>query len=64
MYSKPWWVADAGADIVGVYNNDMPKNQGKIEVKGRKFLGIQADLRSLLPMHGYTLAVDGGWLAR
>jgi 2-deoxy-D-gluconate 3-dehydrogenase len=31
-------LAEAGADIVGVYNNDLPKNQKKIEALGRRFL--------------------------
>lgn len=37
-------LAEAGADIVGVYNQGQPKVQEKIESMGRKFLGIQADL--------------------
>ena len=40
-------LAEAGADIVGVYNNDLPENQKKIEALGRRFLGIQADLSSI-----------------
>jgi 2-deoxy-D-gluconate 3-dehydrogenase len=40
-------LAEAGADIVGVYNNDLPKNQEKIEALGRRFLGIQADLSNI-----------------
>ena len=45
-------LAEAGADIVGVYNKDLPQNQGKIEALGRKFLGIQADLSSRMPVDG------------
>jgi 2-deoxy-D-gluconate 3-dehydrogenase len=45
-------LAEAGADIVGVYNKDLPKNQEKIEAQGRRFLGIQADLSSLTPIDG------------
>ena len=37
-------LAEAGADIVGVYYKDLPQNQKKIEALGRRFLGIQADL--------------------
>ena len=40
-------LAEAGADIVGVYNNDLPENQKKIEAVGRRFLGIQADLSNI-----------------
>ena len=40
-------LAEAGADIVGVYNNDSPENQEKIEALGRRFLGIQADLSNI-----------------
>jgi len=40
-------LAEAGADIVGVYNNDLPENQKKIEAIGRRFLGIQADLSNI-----------------
>ena len=40
-------LAEAGADIVGVYNNHLPENQEKIEALGRKFLGIQADLSNI-----------------
>ena len=40
-------LAEAGADIVGVYNNDLPENQKKIEALGRRFLGIQADLSNI-----------------
>ena len=40
-------LAEAGADIVGVFNKDLPKNQKKIEALGRRFLGIQADLSNI-----------------
>jgi 2-deoxy-D-gluconate 3-dehydrogenase len=40
-------LAEAGADIVGVYNNDLPENQKKIEALGRRCLGIQADLSNI-----------------
>ena len=40
-------LAEAGADIVGVFNNDLPENQKKIEALGRRFLGIQADLSNI-----------------
>lgn len=45
-------LAEAGADIVGVFNKDLPQNQEKIEARGRRFLGIQADLSSLSPING------------
>jgi 2-dehydro-3-deoxy-D-gluconate 5-dehydrogenase len=45
-------LAEAGADIVGVYNKDLPQNQEKIEARGRRFLGVQADLSSLMPIDG------------
>jgi 2-deoxy-D-gluconate 3-dehydrogenase len=45
-------LAEAGADIAGVYHEDSPQNQEKIEQMGRKFLGIQADLSSLEPIGG------------
>ena len=44
-------LAEAGADIVGVYNNDLPQNQEKIEAQGRRFIGIQADLSNLRPIN-------------
>ena len=43
-------LAQAGADIVGVYNKDLPANREKIEAMGRKFMGIQADLSSIAPV--------------
>lgn len=44
-------LAEAGADIAGVYHpNDSPKNQQIFENMGRRFLGIQADLASISPI--------------
>ena len=43
-------LAEAGADIVGIYHKDLPTNKEKIEALGRKFLGIQADLSSVVPV--------------
>ena len=43
-------LAEAGADIVGVYNQGRPAIQEQIEAMGRKFLGIQADLTSIEPI--------------
>jgi len=40
-------LAEAGADIVGVYNQGQPKVQEKITAMGRRFVGIQADLNSI-----------------
>jgi 2-deoxy-D-gluconate 3-dehydrogenase len=45
-------LAEAGADIVGVYNNDPPENRERIEALGRRFVGIQADLSSTAPVPG------------
>ena len=44
-------LAEAGADIVGIYNKDLPANKEKIEAMGRRFLGIPADLSSVAPVH-------------
>lgn len=43
-------LAEAGADIVGVYNRDAPTDAGRIEALGRRFLGIQADLATTAPV--------------
>ncbi len=43
-------LAEAGADIVGVYNHDAPDNATQIEGLGRRFLGIQADLSTTGPV--------------
>lgn len=43
-------LAEAGADIAGVYNQGQPELQGKIEEMGRKFLGIRADLTRIDPI--------------
>jgi 2-deoxy-D-gluconate 3-dehydrogenase len=40
-------LAEAGADIVGIYNQGQPKIQKEIAAMGRKFVGIQADLTSV-----------------
>jgi 2-deoxy-D-gluconate 3-dehydrogenase len=37
-------LAEAGADIVGVYHRNIPQNKETIETLGRRFLGVQADL--------------------
>lgn len=42
-------LAEAGADIVGVDYVDMPETKEKIEAKGRKFLGVVANLMSIEP---------------
>lgn len=44
-------LAEAGADIVGIYNKNLPANKEKIEAIGRRFLGIPADLSSVSPVH-------------
>lgn len=43
-------LAEAGADIAGVYNQGQPELQETIETMGRQFLGIQADLTSIDPI--------------
>lgn len=40
-------LAEAGADIAGIYNQGEPKVRKEIETLGRKFLGMQADLTSI-----------------
>lgn len=46
-------LAEAGADIVGVYNRHAPDDaRQKIEAVGRKFLGVQADLNTIEPLQG------------
>jgi len=55
-------LAEAGADIVGVYNRDLPQNKKDIEALGRRFLGIQADLGTTEPVDGIieqTVSVFG-----
>ena len=43
-------LAEAGADVVGIYNAGSPAVGKKIEGLGRKFLGIQADLSTIEPV--------------
>ena len=45
-------LAEAGADVAGVYNQGQPKLEEKFEALGRKFKGIQADLASIAPVKG------------
>lgn len=45
-------LAQAGADIVGVDYVDMPDTQDKVEVSGRRFAGVKADLMSIEPVQG------------
>ena len=45
-------LAEAGADVAGVYNQGQPKIKEKFEALGRKFKGIQADLASIAPVKG------------
>ena len=53
-------LAEAGADIVGVYNTHAPEDaQQKIEAVGRRFLGVQANLMKIEPIQGIVdQAVD------
>ena len=43
-------LAEAGADIVGVYNQGQPEIGDKIEAMGKKFLGVRADLTTTAPI--------------
>jgi 2-deoxy-D-gluconate 3-dehydrogenase len=43
-------LAEAGADVAGVYNQGKPNIEEKFETLGRKFKGIQADLTSIAPV--------------
>jgi len=43
-------LAEAGADIVGIYNQGQPHLKEEVEALGKKFLGIQADLTSIAPV--------------
>lgn len=44
-------LAEAGADIVGVYNNTPPVDvKAEVEEIGRKFVGVQANLMSIEPV--------------
>ncbi|MEI7025025.1 2-dehydro-3-deoxy-D-gluconate 5-dehydrogenase KduD [Paenibacillus sp. y28] len=45
-------LAEAGADIVGVDYVAMPETELQVSARGRKFLGIQADLMRLDPIQG------------
>jgi 2-deoxy-D-gluconate 3-dehydrogenase len=45
-------LAEAGADIVGVYHRDKPADVDRFEALGRRFLGVQADLTSTAPVTG------------
>ena len=45
-------LAEAGADLVGIYRVDSAETQAAIEGMGRRFLGIKADLSSLEPIEG------------
>jgi 2-deoxy-D-gluconate 3-dehydrogenase len=55
-------LAEAGADIAGIYHNDSPQNQEIYENMGRRFHGIQADLAhmsSIEEIIDQTLAAFG-----
>ena len=64
-------LAQAGANIVGVGQSDMSATETEIKKAGR--WGTPEDLAGTVVflaskasdyVNGYTLAVDGGWLAR
>jgi len=48
-------LAEAGADVAGVYNQGPPQLEEKFEALGRKFKGIQADLVSIAPVKDIVL---------
>lgn len=43
-------LAEAGADIVGVYGSNISDTEEKVKALGRRFLGIQANLMSIEPI--------------
>jgi 2-deoxy-D-gluconate 3-dehydrogenase len=45
-------LAEAGADIVGVYHSEPPQNKSAIEGLGRRYLDVQADLGTIDPVEG------------
>jgi 2-deoxy-D-gluconate 3-dehydrogenase len=46
-------LAEAGADVAGVYNLHAPEvARGEIQSLGRRFLALQADLSSIEPLQG------------
>jgi len=44
-------LAEAGADIAVVYHLDLPRDVERFERLGRKWLGVEADLSSIQPVH-------------
>ncbi len=53
-------LAEAGADVAGVYNSTTPTVGAEIEALGRRFLGIRADLSRMDALEGVVdKAVDG-----
>jgi 2-deoxy-D-gluconate 3-dehydrogenase len=43
-------LAEAGADLVGIYRVDCAETKATVESMGRKFLGVKADLSRLEPI--------------
>ena len=50
-------LAEAGADVAGVYNQGHPKIEKQFETLGRKFKGIQADLSRIEPVQDIVAEV-------
>ncbi len=50
-------LADAGADIVGIDYVDAPETAEFVKDRGRKYLGIKADLLSIDPIEGIITQV-------
>ena len=42
-------LAEAGADIAGLYNNNFQETQSQVEALGRRFLPIQCNLQQAIP---------------
>ncbi len=45
-------LAEAGADIVGIDNHEMPETKAQIEARDHHFLPVVANLMSIEPIHG------------
>lgn len=53
-------LAEAGADIVGIYTVDAPETKEAVEKLGRRFLGLKANLISIEPVETLVKsAVEG-----
>ncbi len=48
-------LAEAGADIAGVYRSDPGETKKQVESLGRRFVGIKADLSSIEPVNDIVM---------